>query len=81
MEHARYISKQYNSSTTIPLEAPLATLAVDAYAGRGVRIFDVPGAYLNVGISDEKDFRLKFEGEFVDIMCNMNLDHIPNIRF
>ena len=56
----------------------MSTLVVDAYEGRYVRIFDVPGAYLNADIPDEKDVRLKFEGEFVHIMCYVNLDNIPN---
>ena len=57
------------------------TLVVEKYEGRYVEIFDVPGAYLNADIPDEKYVRLKLEGEFVDIMYNINTDHIPNIWY
>ena len=62
------------------LEALMATLVVDEYEGRDVTIFDVLGAYLNADMPDDKYFRLKLEGEFVYIMCDVNIYHIPNIR-
>ena len=55
---------------TISLEALMATLVVDAYEGQDVAIFDVPGAYLNADMTDDKDFRLKLEGKFLDIICD-----------
>ena len=58
----------------------METLVVDAYEGRDVAIFDVPGAYLNEDIPDETYVRIKLEGEFVDIMCDVNPYHITNIR-
>ena len=57
------------------------TLVVDTYEGRDVVIFDVPGAYLNVDMPDEKDFRINLEGEFVDIICNVNPYYITNIWY
>ena len=57
----------------------MLTLVLDTYEGRGVAIFDIPGAYLNADLPDKKYARLK--GEFVDIVCNMNSYHIPNIRY
>ena len=30
---------------------------------------------------NEKDVSLNFEGEFVDIMCDVNPYNIPNIRY
>ena len=59
----------------------MATLVVDSYEGQDVVIFDVPGAYLNANMPDEKDVRLDLQGEFMDIMCNLNTDHIPNIWY
>ena len=59
----------------------MATLVVDAYEGRYVAIFDVPGAYFNADIPHEKYIRIKLEGEFVDIICDVNLDHIPNVWY
>ena len=51
------------------------------YESRDVAIFDVPGAYLNTDIPDEKDVRLKLEVEIIDIMRDVNPEHIPNIRY
>ena len=59
----------------------MSTLVLEAYEGQDVAIFDVPGAYLNADMPDEKDVRLKLEGKFVYIMCDVNQYHIPNIRY
>ena len=59
----------------------MPTLVGDTYEVWDVEIFDVPGAYLNAEITDEKYFRLKLEGELADIMCDVNPDHIPNTRY
>ena len=59
----------------------MATFVVDTYEGWDIVIFDVPGAYLNADMPDEKDVRLKLEGKFLDIMYNVNSEHIPNIRY
>ena len=57
----------------------METLVVDVYEVRDVAIFDVPGAYLNTYMPNEKYVRLNLEGEFVDIMCDVNPYHRPNI--
>ena len=54
---------------------------MDAYEGLYVVIFDVLGEYLNAYMPDEKYVRIKLEGEFVYIMCDVNPDLIPNIRY
>ena len=36
---------------------------------------------MNAYMPDEKDVRLKLGGEFVDIMCGVNPDHIQNIQY
>ena len=59
----------------------MATFVVDTYEGWDIVIFDVPGAYLNADMPDEKDVRLKLESKFFDIMYNVNSEHIPNIRY
>ena len=45
---------------------------MDTYEGQDVSTFDVPGAYFNADIPNDKYASLKLEGEFMDIMCNMN---------
>ena len=59
----------------------MATLVVDAYEGFDVEIFYVPGAYLNADMFNDKYVRLKFEGELLDIIFNVNSDHIQNIQY
>ena len=76
-----YIPREDSSSPTISIEALTANVVLDAYEYFDVAIFYLPGAYSNSDTFDEKIVRIKLEGEFVDIMCGVNLDHIPNIRF
>jgi len=38
------------ASPTVSLEALMATLVIDAYEGRDIVTFDVPGAYLHADI-------------------------------
>ena len=58
----------------------MENLVVDVYEAWDIAIFDVPGAYFNTDMYDEKYVMLKLECEFLDMMCNVNPYHIPNIR-
>ena len=40
-----------------------------------MEVFDVPGAYLNADMPEDKFILLKIEGECVDIMCEVNPEH------
>ena len=42
-------------------------------------IFDVPGAYLNSEIPEDKFILLNIEGGSVDIMCEVNPEHKKNV--
>ena len=75
-----YITKEYASSLTISLEDSFTSLIIDSHEGRDVVIFDVPGAYLNADIPEDKSILLNIEGEFVDIMCEVNPKHKKDIR-
>ena len=44
-----------------------------------MEIFDVPRAYLNADITEDKFILLKIEGYFVDIMCEVNPEHKKNV--
>jgi len=76
-----YIPREKATSATLSLDALLVSLVIDAMEGRDVAIFDVPGAYLWVDMPEEKEAILKSEGDFIDIMCDVNPEHIPNIRY
>ena len=64
------------ASPTVSLEGLITSLIIDAYEGRDVSSFDVPGAYLHVKMPSEngKQILLKIKGEFVDLMCEVNPD-------
>ena len=44
-----------------------------------MEIFDVPGSYLNSDMPKEKCILLKIEGEFADIMCEVNPRNKKNV--
>ena len=69
------------ASPTISLESIMALLLINAYEERDVAIFDVPRAYLHADIPKAKFAILKIEGDFVVIMCDVNPDYIPSIRY
>ena len=72
------------SFPTTLLELFLITLLIDAYEQRDVAIFDVPGAFLQAKLakkSNNERTLMKLEGEFVDIMCEINPEHKPNIIY
>ena len=53
---------------TIYVEALFTSLIINTHEERDVAIFDVPGAYLNAYIPEDKFTILNIEGESVDIM-------------
>jgi len=52
-----------------------------AFEKRDVAVFDVPGAYLQADLPDVKFALLKFEGQFVDIMAEVNPDFASSVRY
>ena len=77
----KYVPREEASSPTLSLEALMAILLINAYEERDTAIFDVPGAYLHAKIPDDKFAILKIEGEFVDIMCEVNPEYKDDVRF
>ena len=65
------------ASPTVSTEANLSTLVVDAFEGRDVAVYDVPGAFLQSDIPDDKVLHMCLRDEFVDIMCQVNPAYIP----
>ena len=75
-----YITKEDASSPTISMEDFFNSLTINAHEGRDVAISDVPGAYLNADMPEDKFILLNIEGEFVDIMYEVNPKHKKNVR-
>ena len=61
--------REETTSPTITLEALFSSLLIDAHEGRAVQTFDVPEAYLHASLPYDKVVHMKFEGEFVEMMC------------
>ena len=71
-------------SPTASLESLLVTLLIDAYENRDSAISGVLGAYLQVDFlegSNNERVLSKLPGEFIDIMCEVNPKHSPNVVF
>jgi len=75
-----YVSREEATSPTVSTEALMTTLLIDAYVGRKVAIFDVPGAYIQANMPMDKFIVRKIEDEFVDIMCKVNPQYKKQIR-
>ena len=43
-------------------------------------ISDVPGAYLNAEMPEDRFILLNIEGKFLDIMCEVNLKQKTNVH-
>ena len=68
------------ASPTLSVEGMILTLLIAAFEGRKVITLDVPGAFLQAEMPKGKMILMKFTGKFVDYMCEVNKEHIPNVR-
>jgi hypothetical protein len=67
--------KSKTASPTIANDALMLSIIIEAYEGRDVATADIAGAYLKAYM---KDFVLmKFAGDTVRVLCNMNPAHKP----
>ena len=78
--HRKFVPREEARSPTISLDALVASMMIDSYERRKVAVFDIPGAYLQTDLPDDKFALLKLEGQFVDIMCEINSEYIPAVR-
>ena len=66
------------------LESLFVSFLIDAYERRYVGTYDVPGAYLQVRLAPKDNngrVIMKLTGEFVDIMCKVNPEHLKNVVY
>ena len=75
-----YVPRDEASSPTLSNEALIAILLINSNEQRDVAVFDVPEAYLHADIPDNKFALLKIEGEFVDIMCDVNPEYTNDVQ-
>ena len=67
------VPKEEATTLVLRLDPFIVLLVIDAFEGRSVGLFDVPGAFLQAVFPKGKFIILKFGGEFVDIMVQCNL--------
>ena len=75
-----YVTKEEAASPALGLDTFILSLIIDAFEGRDVGLFDVPGAFLQAMCPDHKFVLIKFEGEFVDIMIEDNPIYVSEVR-
>ena len=64
-----YISKEDASSPTVATESVLLTCIIDAEEERDVAVIDIPNAFVQTRVEDEKDMAfIKIRGVLVDIL-------------
>jgi hypothetical protein len=67
-----YIQKEDASSPTVATESVLLTCIVDAEEGRDVAVIDVPNAFIQTRVENEKDMAfIKIRGVLVDILVDI----------
>ena len=70
--HGKFVPREEARSPNILLEELIATMMIDKFERQRVAMFDVPGAYLQTDLPEGNFSLLKFEGIFVDIICEFN---------
>ena len=60
------------ASPTVSQEGIITTLLIGAYEGRKHISFDVPGAFLQADMPDDKLVLLKFKGRMADMLADVN---------
>ena len=63
------------------MEAIFFKLIVDAYEGRDVATFDVPGAYLHLDMPKDKRILMDIRGYCFDIMCQFNPEYEQHVSY
>ena len=70
-----YVSKEDASSPTVATESVLLTCIIDAEEERDVAILDIPNAFIQTRVEDEKDMVIiKIRGVLVDILLEIAPD-------
>jgi hypothetical protein len=67
-----YIPKEDASSPTVATESVLLSCIIDAEEGRDVAVIDIPNAFIQTRVEDEKDMAfIKIRGVLVDILVEI----------
>ena len=66
-------------SPAVSMEGIFLTFLIAPYEGRKVVLFDIPGAFLQAEMSEDKLLLLEFWDEYVEMMCQVNPEHRKNV--
>ena len=70
-----FISKEDASSPTVSTEAVLLSCIIDAEEERDVAAIDIPNAFIQTRVEDEKDMVIiRVRGVLVDMLCKIAPD-------
>ena len=70
-----YIPKEDASSPTVATESVMLTCIIDAIEGRDVAVIDIPNAFIQTRVEEEKDMAtIRLRGVIVDILCDIAPD-------
>ena len=67
------------ASPMVSLEGLITTLVIASMEERHVISLDVPGAFLQAELPEDKFLLLRLSGDFVDIMCQISPEHKNNV--
>ena len=67
-----YIGKEESSSPTISLYSLMLTACIDSIENRKVVTADIPGAFLQSDWPKDRPQYLKFQGDMIDIMLDID---------
>ena len=68
-------------SPTSSTEGLVSSLVRDVVEKRDVAIFDIPGAYLQTALADDKIILMRIKGIFVDIMIKVNPEYAKYVVY
>ena len=72
IKQSGYISKEDASSPTVASESVLLSCIIYAEEGREVAVIDIPNAFIQTRVEDEKDMAIiKIRGILVDILVDL----------
>ena len=78
----KYYLDEYESvaSPTVGLESLMTTLMIGVHEGQKIISFDVPGAFLQAEMAEDKLVLLKLKGQFAEMMCDINSEYRNKVQ-
>jgi hypothetical protein len=80
----QWMDREEVSSPTVSTEALFITAAIDAVEGRDVTTCDIPNAFIQTDLNEDKDGHrtiMKIRGVLVDILCEMDDNYTQYVTY